>query len=130
MSVSTTPLPGDTASGRSGPSIWRRVLYPRSPFGLVARLSEEEVNMDMGQGFIGSAQELNVDRGMLPSTLACLFVASSHRRKRRRRRSCEIHTRLSLFLSLSFSLERKRERKIERESERERETGGERERDR
>jgi len=39
MSVSTTPLPGDTASGRSGPSIWRRVLYPRSPFGLVARFS-------------------------------------------------------------------------------------------
>jgi hypothetical protein len=39
MSVSTTALPGDTASGRSGPSIWRRVLYPRSPFGLVARFS-------------------------------------------------------------------------------------------
>jgi hypothetical protein len=41
MSVSTTPLSGDTASGRSGPSIWRRVLYPHSPFGrgLVARLS-------------------------------------------------------------------------------------------
>ena len=30
---------GDTASGRSGPGIWRRVLYPHSPFGLVARLS-------------------------------------------------------------------------------------------
>ena len=37
--VSTTPLSGDTASGRSGTSIWRRVLYPHSPFGLVARLS-------------------------------------------------------------------------------------------
>jgi len=34
-------LCGDTASGRSGPSIWRRVLYivPPSPFGLVARLA-------------------------------------------------------------------------------------------
>jgi hypothetical protein len=41
-SVSSTPLPGDTASGRSWPSIWRRVLYPHSSFGLVARLSEEE----------------------------------------------------------------------------------------
>jgi len=28
-----------TASGHSWPSIWRRVLYPHSPFGLVARLS-------------------------------------------------------------------------------------------
>ena len=28
-----------TASGHSWPSIWRRVLYPHSPFGHVARLS-------------------------------------------------------------------------------------------
>ena len=28
-----------TAFGHSWPSIWRRVLYPHSPFGLVARLS-------------------------------------------------------------------------------------------
>ena len=28
-----------TACGHSWPSIWRRVLYPHSPFGLVARLS-------------------------------------------------------------------------------------------
>jgi hypothetical protein len=33
------PLLGDTASGRSGPSIWWRVLYPHSPSCLVARLS-------------------------------------------------------------------------------------------
>ena len=38
-SVSTTPLSGDTASGHSWSSMWRRVLYPHSPFGLVARLS-------------------------------------------------------------------------------------------
>jgi hypothetical protein len=28
---------------------------------------EEEVNMDMGQGFIATTQELNVDRGTLPA---------------------------------------------------------------
>ena len=37
---------------------------------------EEEVNMDMGQGFIGTSQELNVDRGTLPSTLACSCACS------------------------------------------------------
>ena len=33
------PLPGYIAPGRSGPSIWRRLLYPHSLFGLVARHS-------------------------------------------------------------------------------------------
>ena len=46
MSLSTTPLSGDTASGRSWPSIWRRVLYPNSPFGLVARLSSTHEGPD------------------------------------------------------------------------------------
>ena len=32
--------------------------------------------MDMGQGFIGTTQELNVDRGTLPSTLACSCACS------------------------------------------------------
>ena len=32
--------------------------------------------MDMGQGFIGTTQELNVDRGTLPSTLACSWACS------------------------------------------------------
>jgi hypothetical protein len=31
-------LSGDTAPGRTGSTIWRRVLYPHSPFGHVARL--------------------------------------------------------------------------------------------
>jgi len=32
-------LSGNTASGRSGPNMWQRVLYPHSPFGHVARLA-------------------------------------------------------------------------------------------
>jgi hypothetical protein len=32
--------------------------------------------MDMGQGFIVTTQELNVDRGTLPSTLACSWACS------------------------------------------------------
>jgi hypothetical protein len=32
----------------------------------VQRRQEEEVDMDMGQGFIDATQELNVDRGTLP----------------------------------------------------------------
>ncbi len=37
---------------------------------------EEEVNMDKGQGFIDAKQELNVDSGTLPCTLACSWACS------------------------------------------------------
>ncbi len=39
----------------------------------------EEVNMDMGQGYIDTKQELNVDRassGTMPCTLACWWAYS------------------------------------------------------
>ncbi len=72
---------------------------------------EEEVNMDMGQGFIGTTQELNVDRGTLPCTLACSWVCSwltATAQGAGGVHSCmpvEGHTHTSFSLSLlSFSL--------------------------
>jgi hypothetical protein len=75
--------------------------------------------MDMGQGFIGTTKELNVDRGTLPSTLAwscaCSWLPAIGGRGggTLARDTDPSH---SLSVSLCLSLERDREREIERDS--------------
>ena len=59
--------------------------------------------MDMGQGFIGTTQELNVDRGTLPSTLACSWACSWLPATGQGEGGVHTHKSLSLALSL-FSL--------------------------
>ena len=79
--------------------------------------------MDMGQGFIGTTQELNVDRGTLPSTLACSCACSwlpAIGGRGGGTLARDTHTSLSLSVSLSLSLWRETERERERERERDR----------
>ena len=63
--------------------------------------------MDMGQGFIGTMQELNVDRGTLPSTLACSWACSwlpAIGGRGGGTLARDTHTSLSLSVSLVLSL--------------------------
>jgi hypothetical protein len=47
------------------------------------RLNTTRTNMDMGQGFIGTTQELNVDRGILPASVATMEPKETYYRTKR-----------------------------------------------
>jgi molybdopterin converting factor small subunit len=55
-------LSGNTASARSGSSIWRRVLYPHSPFGHVARICGEEEEEEEEEDLFKAANEVDAEQ--------------------------------------------------------------------